>query len=508
MAEHGVFTIMQADVENSTAFTTRVGDELGNRVRDETKRLVREVAEAHGGREIDAVGDAMMLTFDSTRRAIAAAIAIQNALADRAQEHPDESLRVRIGINVGEVLHRDGHPAGAAVNAAARVMAKAHGGQIFVSEMVRQLAGTVPGVTYRDRGRHSFKGWEQKWRLYEVDWRRPAPPPRPKRVRKRPSRRALLVGSAALVAAGAALAGFLALNRPGGLGSIRPNHVGVIDPETNEIVDEIQVGIRPGPVDVGRRSVWVGNLEERSLTKIDARRRSTAGTIALDGRTPTGVAVGANAVWVAHGTRGQLSRVDPQSNQVTKTSDVANPNPTSHLGAVDVGAGSVWAVYGESTLARIEPADARVTGSTFAGAAPAGIVVGNGFVWVANSEDASVMQFNPDTYEEGPIRPLSVGRTPTGIASGEGAIWVANTADDRVTRIDPRTGATTAIPVGDGPTAVAVGAGAVWVANTAARSVSRIDPATYEEVRTIDVGNAPAGVAVGGGFVWVTVQAP
>ena len=56
----------------------------------------------------------------------------------------------------------------------------------------------------------------------------------------------------------------------GGLSGVEPNHVGIIDPKTNEIVEEIQVGLRPGPVAAGGGAVWVGNLDEKTLTKIDA----------------------------------------------------------------------------------------------------------------------------------------------------------------------------------------------------------------------------------------------
>jgi YVTN family beta-propeller protein len=306
-----------------------------------------------------------------------------------------------------------------------------------------------------------------------------------------------LVVAAALLATG---------DSAGGLSGIRPNHVGVIDQETNTIVAEIQVGIRPGPVVVGGGSVWVGNLDDQTLTRIGAATRSTTATIPLDDRTPTGVAFGEGAVWVAHGQRGELSRVDPQFEQLTDTLDVATPS--SQLGAVAVGAGSVWGVYGDSTMVRVDPRDVSTTGSSFVDETPWAAVVAGGLVWVANAPQASVTRFNPSTFEQGPIgRPISVGRAPVAIAFGEGAIWVANRDDDRVTRIDPATTATTPIPVGDGPTAIAVGADSVWVANTAAGTISRIDPVTYE-VQTIEVGNAPAGIAVGAGMVWVTVQAP
>jgi YVTN family beta-propeller protein len=299
----------------------------------------------------------------------------------------------------------------------------------------------------------------------------------------------------------------------GGLSGVRPNHVGIIDPKTNEIVDEIQVGIRPGPVAVGAGGIWIGNLDERTLTKIDAERRTSAGTFPLDNRTPTGIAVGAGSVWIAHGALGKLAAVDPEFGQVTKTIDVAGEALGSVNGAVTVGADAVWAVYGDSTLARIDPTDVKVTGRTLTGNAPAGVVVMSGYVWVVNTDSATVQRFQPGTFDEGPLgTPTSVGRRPTALAAGGGAVWVANTGSDTVTRIEPSTAGaaptTEEIRVGHAPSALAVGAGAVWVANTGDGTVSRIDIAKREVVATIHVGNAPSGIAFGDGAVWVSVQAP
>jgi YVTN family beta-propeller protein len=295
------------------------------------------------------------------------------------------------------------------------------------------------------------------------------------------------------------------------LSGVRPNHVGVIDPKTNEIVDEIQTGIRPGPVAVGGGVVWVGNLDERTLTKIDAKRRASAGTFPLENRTPTGIAVGAGTLWVAHGALGKLAAVDPEFGQVTKTIDVAGEALGVPYGSVAVGAGAVWAVYGDSTLARVDPRTIRVTGKTFTGPAPAGVVVANGYVWVVNSHSATVQRFQPNTFEEGPLgTPTSVEQRPTAIVAGEGAVWVANTGADTVTRLELGTAGAppTAEPirVGDAPTSLAFGAGAVWVANAGDGTVSRIDVAKREVVKTIHVGNAPYGIAVGEGAVWVSVQ--
>ena len=64
-----------------------------------------------------------------------------------------------------------------------------------------------------------------------------------------------------------------------GLASIQPNHVGLIDPTTNEIVAEVPVGIRPGPIAAGAGSIWVGNLDDRTLTRIDVAQRAAAAVV-------------------------------------------------------------------------------------------------------------------------------------------------------------------------------------------------------------------------------------
>ena len=70
--------------------------------------------------------------------------------------------------------------------------------------MIRDLAGTVPGVAYKDRGRHEFKGWDERWRLYQIVWPG-APAPRPKERERAPRRWWIAAGVAALAAVIAAV---------------------------------------------------------------------------------------------------------------------------------------------------------------------------------------------------------------------------------------------------------------------------------------------------------------
>ena len=322
----------------------------------------------------------------------------------------------------------------------------------------------------------------------------------------RPTRRRVLVIATAGVAL-LAVVGIVAWARqPSGGLTVPPNYVGIIDAKSGEVTGAVPVGIGPAPVAAGAGSVWVGNLDDRSLTRIDPRRGEAVSTVSLNGRTPTGVAVGADAIWVAHGRGGEVSRVAPRFGQMT-TIDVTAPPYAAPYGSVAVADDAVWVAFGDSTLARLRPDGSRIDGSALTGANSSAVVVGDGSVWVANAGDATVERFNPSTFREGSVRVISVGRQPVALAFGEGALWVVNRADDTVARIDPGTDANVfTVRVGDRPVAVTVGAGSVWVANAGDGTVTRINPESNGAEQTIDVGGHPSGVVVAEGQVWVSVR--
>ncbi|HEU5491554.1 MAG TPA: BTAD domain-containing putative transcriptional regulator [Gaiellaceae bacterium] len=328
--------------------------------------------------------------------------------------------------------------------------------------------------------------------------------------RRRPARRLLVAaGAVAVVALVIAIGVLLARREPASVVA-PPNSVAVIDAGSNRVVGTVPVGIRPGPVAYGEGAVWVGNLEDPTLSRIDPVARRVVRNIPLPA-APDALAVGVGAVWVVNARLGTLYRVDPAFDRVTDAVRLGDRAITYTGAGVDVGLGSVWAAFGDSTLARADPAPPHAAGVGSAGTGPAAVVVAFGSIWVANSGDATVQRFSPLTFENGPIRPLTVGSKPTGLAAGEGAIWVANSGDDYITRIDAGDfgfNAARSIPVGDGPTDVAIGHGAVWVAASAAGSISRLDPETNEVTATISVGNPLGGMAVADGLVWTSVQAP
>ena len=162
----GPLTILFSDVEGSTDLRTERGDTVAHRILRSHEEVVRGCVEAHDGREVKALGDGFMVAFVSARKALTCAIAIEQGLDDRNRESPGEELAVRIGINTGEVVIEGDDIYGQAVNAAARIAGRARGGEILVSEIVRQLAGSGPEFSFTDRGRCRLKGFPDRWHLY------------------------------------------------------------------------------------------------------------------------------------------------------------------------------------------------------------------------------------------------------------------------------------------------------------------------------------------------------
>jgi YVTN family beta-propeller protein len=198
--------------------------------------------------------------------------------------------------------------------------------------------------------------------------------------------------------------------------------------------------------------------------------------------------------------------VDPEFGTVTGTTAAGGTAFGLPDGTVAVDESSAWVAFGDSTFAQLD-ASGALLGQTSAGSRPTGVGVGPGAVWVANNGDATVYRYNPATYEQGPVRTVSVGRQPSGLAVAQDAVWVASIGDHAITRIDSTAYSTVTIEVAEEPVAVAVAPDAVWVASRSG-VVSRIDPETNEVVATIDVDSAPSGIAAGLGYVWVTAQAP
>ena len=163
-------TIMFTDVVGSSTLMERLGDREGRRALTRHDEIIRRETAAHDGTEIKSMGDGFMLTFASARNGVACASAVQRMMAEHNSRRSTATIPVRIGISVGEPVSDSDDLYGISVIMAARITAKAKGGQVLVTEVVHTLASSSGEFKFGSLGTTKLKGVEGKHRVYEVIW--------------------------------------------------------------------------------------------------------------------------------------------------------------------------------------------------------------------------------------------------------------------------------------------------------------------------------------------------
>ncbi|MCH7810718.1 MAG: adenylate/guanylate cyclase domain-containing protein [Chloroflexi bacterium] len=161
-------TILFTDIVGHTEMMSRLGDEAGRDVLREHEHITRDVLKANGGTEVKTMGDGFMASFGSVTKAVECAIAFQKAFEER-NSSAQEPLSVRVGLNAGEPIEEDGDLFGATVILASRIAAKADGGEILASDVIRGLC-SGKGFLFADRGDFVAKGFEEPVHLFEINW--------------------------------------------------------------------------------------------------------------------------------------------------------------------------------------------------------------------------------------------------------------------------------------------------------------------------------------------------
>jgi adenylate cyclase len=140
--------------------------------------VIAGLAAEHQGRIFGTAGDSAMVEFASAVQAVRCAVAIQRALHRRNADLPEGRRMVfRIGINLGDVLARDGNLYGDGVNIAARLQALAEPGQICISASVQEhIAGKLT-FACDFLGERTVKNIARPVRVYSIGWTPEAPVP-------------------------------------------------------------------------------------------------------------------------------------------------------------------------------------------------------------------------------------------------------------------------------------------------------------------------------------------
>jgi YVTN family beta-propeller protein len=331
---------------------------------------------------------------------------------------------------------------------------------------------------------------------------RPAPgrPPTAGRGRRVARPRLLAAAALAVVVATGVVVGVAATS--GGQNQVPANSVVALDPD-GSVTAILPVGARPVAAVAAADSLWVANLDDHTVTRIDLSSRRILQSIPIGG-APTALAVTPGAVWVSD-TTGEISRIDPEYNSPVLTQQLPASNLLSHGTAWPMlaASGSIWIVDPDGYVGQFDPGSGRPTGRVDVGNEPSAVAAGAASLWVTNSADGTVTRIDPLTLA---ATTIPVGHGPDAVAVNAAGVWVANAGDDALVRINPDTGAVAAtVSVGDGPAAVLATATALWVANARDGTVKRLDPRSGAVTKTIHLGGSPTALVSAAGQVWVTV---
>jgi class 3 adenylate cyclase len=132
--------------------------------------IVREQLRVHGGVELELQGDGFLLAFTEALDGLRCAIAIEKALAAYSSVHPDQPVRVRIGLHTGEAIQQAEGFFGKTVILAARIASQARGGEIVVSTAVREIAEHAGGIAFGECREAQLKGLAGTYSLHPVTW--------------------------------------------------------------------------------------------------------------------------------------------------------------------------------------------------------------------------------------------------------------------------------------------------------------------------------------------------
>src|SRR6059058_3801848 len=189
--------IMFTDMVGYSALSQR-DDKLALELLEEHRAVLRQIFPRFHGVEIKTIGDAFLVEFQSALEAAQCAIEIQRALAKRNADAPAErQIQVRIGIHIGDVVHRGDDVYGDGVNIASRIEQLAGAGGICVSTDVERQIRNALEARFEKFGSADLKNIKLPMDLFRIvlPWEKGAESPATRTSKKLP----LLIAAAVLL---------------------------------------------------------------------------------------------------------------------------------------------------------------------------------------------------------------------------------------------------------------------------------------------------------------------
>ena len=166
--ERKLVAILAADVEGYSRHMER--DEAATLATLSSHRLIfDELIATHNGRITGTAGDSVLAEFASVVDALDCSLKVQERLAAaNAGLEPEHRLAFRIGLNVGDVMVKDGDIFGDGVNIAARLESLATPGGVCISRGVRDHVRKMGRYAFEDLGEQGVKNIAQPIRAFRV----------------------------------------------------------------------------------------------------------------------------------------------------------------------------------------------------------------------------------------------------------------------------------------------------------------------------------------------------
>ncbi len=163
-------TILFSDMVDYSGITERLGDRSAQVLVTEHHRIIRSLLTGHGGREVKVQGDGFMAAFGGVSRALRCAVAMQRSFREHTLAHPDQPIRVHIGLHTGEAMEVDDDYFGHTVIVASRIAGLAVPDEILVSSLSAQLVAGTGEFHFGEPREVALKGMSRPQTVAALIW--------------------------------------------------------------------------------------------------------------------------------------------------------------------------------------------------------------------------------------------------------------------------------------------------------------------------------------------------